>query len=87
MALYAAVECCFDQLPEAATLTVRTSLQGGRPSLEFVTEMGGEATPPFATGAASWGQMTELLDRIGASIETSDTERRLLIALPSTEVG
>jgi signal transduction histidine kinase len=87
IALYAAVECCLDQLPEAGKVTIRTTRQEDRPSLEFVAETGKEAAPPFATGAASWGQLLELLDRLGASIEASDTERRLLITLPPAGVA
>jgi C4-dicarboxylate-specific signal transduction histidine kinase len=87
MALFAAVECCLDQLPEAGTVTVRTGQQGDRPSLEFVAEAGEQAVLPFATGAASWCQLVELLDRLGASIEASNTERRFLIVLPLAEVA
>lgn len=87
IALYAAVESCLDQLPEAGTVTIRATRQGDQPSLEFVAETGEEAAPPFATGAASWRQLLELLDRLGASIEASDTERRLLITLPSAGVA
>ena len=87
MALFAAVECCLDQLPEAGTVTIRTGLQEGRPSLAFVAEAGEEAVPPFVTGAASWGQLVELLDRLGASIEVSNTERRFTIVLPLAGVA
>jgi C4-dicarboxylate-specific signal transduction histidine kinase len=87
MALFAAVECCLDQLPEAGTVTIRTARQGDRPSLEFVAEAGQEAVAPFATGTASWGQLLQLLDRLGASIEASNTERRFLIVLPLAEVA
>ena len=86
MALFAAVECCLDQLPEAGTVIIRTDRQGDRPSLEFVAEAEQEAVPPFATGTASCGQLVQLLDRLGASIEASDTERRFLIVLPLAEV-
>lgn len=87
MASYAAVESCLDQLPEAGRVTIRTGRQGDRLSLEFVAEAEKESAPPFATGAASWGQLLELLDRLGASIEASATERRLLILIPSAVVA
>jgi len=83
IALYAAVECCLDQLPEASKLTICTTRREDRPSLEFVAEAGQEASPPLATGTPSWRQLLELLGRVGASIEASDTERRLTITLPS----
>jgi C4-dicarboxylate-specific signal transduction histidine kinase len=86
MALFAAAERCLDQLPEAGTVTIRTGRQGDRPSLEFVAEAEQEAVPPFVTSTASWGQLVQLLDRLGASIEASDTERRFLIVLPLAEV-
>lgn len=83
IALYAAVECCLDQLPEAGKLTICTTRREDQPSLEFVAEGGQEASPPLATGTPGWGQLLELLGRVGASIEASDTERRLTITLPS----
>jgi hypothetical protein len=87
MALYTAVECCVDQLPEGGEVIIRTGLQGDRPTLELVAEAGNEVAPPFTTGAAPWDRLRELLDRIGASIETFDTERRLVITLPSAGVA
>jgi C4-dicarboxylate-specific signal transduction histidine kinase len=83
IALYTAAECCLDQLPEAGVLTIRTTRREDRPSLELVAESEQEASPPLATGTESWGQLLELLGRLGASIEASDTERRLTISLPS----
>jgi len=87
MALFAAVECCLDQLPEASTVTIRTGLHGDRPSVEFVAEAGEGPVSPVAADAASWGQLLELVDRLGASVEASDTERRFLIILPLVEVA
>jgi C4-dicarboxylate-specific signal transduction histidine kinase len=81
MTLFAAVECCLDQMPEASTVTIRTGQQGDRSSIEVVAEAQGEAVSPVATGTASWGQLAELVDRLGASIEVSKTGRRILIVL------
>jgi len=81
MVLFAAVECCLDQMPEASTVTIRTGHQGDRSSVEFVAEAEGGVVSPVATGTTSWGQLAELVDRLGASIEVSKTERRLLIVL------
>jgi hypothetical protein len=82
MALFAAVDCCLYQMPEASTVTIRTGHQGERSSVEFIAEAEGEAVSPVATGTAGWGQLAELVDRLGASIEVSKTERRILIVLP-----
>jgi C4-dicarboxylate-specific signal transduction histidine kinase len=87
MALFVAVECSLDQLPEASTVTIRTSLHGDRPSVEFVAEAGEGPALPVATGTACWGRLVELLDRLGASVEASNTERRFLIVLPLASIA
>jgi C4-dicarboxylate-specific signal transduction histidine kinase len=82
MALFAAVECCLNEMPEASTVTIRAGRRGDRSSIEFVAEAAEGTAEPIAGGGASWRQLAELIDDLGASIEASKTERRLLIVLP-----
>jgi C4-dicarboxylate-specific signal transduction histidine kinase len=83
MALFAAVECCLDQLPEASTVTIKPARQGNRASVEFIGETREEGALPAPAAADGWGPLVELLDDFGASIESSDTEYRFRILLPS----
>lgn len=82
MVLFAAVECCLEEMPDASTVTIRAGRQGDRSSIEFVAEAAEGSAAPIATDGASWRRLAELIDHLGASIEASNTERRLLIALP-----
>jgi C4-dicarboxylate-specific signal transduction histidine kinase len=83
MALFAAVECCLDQLPEASTVTLHPAREGKRASVEFVGESGKETLLPSPAAADGWGRLVALLDDLGASVETSDTAYRFRIVLPS----
>jgi signal transduction histidine kinase len=82
MALFTAVECCIDQLPEASTVTVRMGHQGDRPTVEFIGETGEGSALPSPTEAPGWSRLAELLGGIRASVEAFDTEYRFLIVLP-----
>ncbi len=83
MALFAAVECCLDQLPEASTVTLHPAREGDRASVEFIGEAGEKALLPAPAAADGWGRLVKLLDDFGASVETSDTAYRFRIVLPS----
>jgi hypothetical protein len=71
MAICAAVECCLEQLPEGAKVTVQPG-QGDPPSLQFMAEVGAEATPLAPTEAVAWTRLKEVLDKLGASVEKAD---------------
>ncbi len=82
MALFAAVECCLEQLPEASTVTIHPAREGDRASVEFIGEAGEEAVLPAPAATDGWGRLVELLADFGASVETSGTEFRFRIVLP-----
>jgi len=71
MAICATVECCLEQLPEGAKVTVRPG-QGDPPSLEFLAEVGSDQVSLALTEAAAWTRLQEVLDELGASIEKAD---------------
>jgi len=87
MALFTAVECCVNQLPEASTVTIRTGRQGDRPSVEFVGEVGEEAALPSPSEAPGWSHLVELLKGIRASVEASNTEYRFVTVFPLATVA
>jgi hypothetical protein len=82
MAVFAAVECCLDQLPEPGTVNILTGLRGDRPSVEFIGEVEEGAVSRAPTEAAGWGRLAELLDGLGALVEPSIAECRFVIILP-----
>ena len=61
MALYAAVECCLEQLPEGGTLNIQPLRHGDRPSVEFSGESGGEEVSLNPTEAAAWNQLAPVV--------------------------
>jgi signal transduction histidine kinase len=71
MAICATVECCLEQLPEGAKVTVQPG-QGDPPSLEFLAEVGSDQVSLALTEAAAWTRLQEVLDELGASIEKAD---------------
>jgi C4-dicarboxylate-specific signal transduction histidine kinase len=81
MALFTAVECCLDQLPEPGTVTIHPGRQGDRPAVEFVGEVGEKVVAGPPTDAAGWGKLAELLDSLGASVEATDTACRFSVLL------
>jgi hypothetical protein len=81
MAICAAVECCLEQLPEGARVTVQPG-RGDAPSLEFMAEVGSEAVPLAPTDDAAWARLAEVLDKLEASVEKSDTAQGFRLVLP-----
>lgn len=81
MALCAAVECCLEQLPEGATVTVHAGRQNDQPSLEFNGEVAGEAISLSPTETAAWNRLAEVLDNLGASVEKVDAAQGFRLIL------
>ena len=81
MALYAAVECCLEQLPEGGTLKLRPVRHGNRPSLEYVGEADGQAVLFAPTEAAAWNRLAAALAGLGASVEGVDAVQGFRLAL------
>ncbi|NIM52693.1 MAG: hypothetical protein GTO22_26185 [Gemmatimonadales bacterium] len=81
MLLFAAMDCCSEQLPEGGTVTIRTSQQGGQPTLEFVGAVEDEAVPLAPTEGAGRSRLAELLNRFGASLEVGEPAGGLRISL------
>jgi hypothetical protein len=69
MALYEAVECCLEQLPDGGTLNLHPVRHGDRPSFEFNGAAGGEAVSLAPTEAAAWSRLAAVLNDLGASVE------------------
>lgn len=81
MALYAAVECCLEQLPEAGTLSLQAARHEGRPAFEFKGEAGDEAVSLVPKEAAAWSRLAAVLDDLGASVEESEAPQGFRLVL------
>jgi hypothetical protein len=87
MSLFTAVECCLEQLPEGSTVSISTDRRDGRPSVEFTGQGGDEAMLPTPTEAMDWGQLVELADGLGASVEVVESAYGLRISLPAADAS
>ena len=72
MALFTAVECCLEQLPEGSTLRISTDRRQDRQIVEFTGEEAGKAALPAPAEAEGWSQLVEILSGLGASVETNN---------------
>lgn len=81
-ALYTAVECCLEQLPEGGTLHLQPVRRAGRASLEFKGEAGGEGIPLDPSESAAWSQLTNVLAELRASVEKADAAPGFRLNLP-----
>jgi C4-dicarboxylate-specific signal transduction histidine kinase len=81
MALYAAVECCLEQLPEGGTLNLRPVRYGDRTSLEFNGEVGGQAVRFAPSEATAWNKLAPALEDLGACVEKIEAVQGFRLAL------
>ena len=79
MALYAAVECCLEQLPEGGSLTLSPRRHGDRPSFEYSGAVEGEAVDLAPSEAAAWSRLEAVLQYLGASVEKAEAHGFRLI--------
>ena len=82
MAIYTAVECCLEQLPEGGTLNLQPVRQGGRVALEFRGEAAGEGIPLEPSEAAAWSQLMTVLAELRASLDRADAALGFRLTLP-----
>jgi signal transduction histidine kinase len=74
MAVYAAVECCLEQLPEAGTVTLQAVHDGGRPSVVFRGDVGGAAVVLDPKETTAWSRLAMILGPLGATVEHVEPE-------------
>ncbi len=73
MALFSAMECCLDGLPEGAAITVWARERGGVALVEFRGDMEGEDEMGTPSDGAAWTSLSDLVSSLGATVERSDT--------------
>ncbi|MGD8867091.1 MAG: hypothetical protein PVI01_05665 [Gemmatimonadales bacterium] len=82
MGIYAAVECCLEQLPEGGTLNVQPVRQGDRVAVEFKGEAAGKEIPLEPSELGAWSQLTTVLAELGASLDKVDAALGFRLTLP-----
>jgi len=87
MSLFAAVGCCLEQLPEGSTVSISTGRKDDRPTVEFTSQGGHEATLPTPTEAIGWSRLVELADGLGASVEVTESTYGFRISLPAADAS
>jgi C4-dicarboxylate-specific signal transduction histidine kinase len=85
MSLFAAVNCCLEQLPEGSTVSISADRRDRRPTVEFAGQGVDEATLPGPTGAMGWSPLVELADDLGASVEITNSAYGFRISLPAAD--
>lgn len=82
MVLFAAVECCMDQMAEAGTVVLRSVREREHPAVEIVGRIGDAATPSTPDGSAGWPRLQGLVDDLAGSLTVKDGTCQFLIILP-----
>lgn len=82
MALFAGVECCLGQLPEPGTVVIHSRRHGGMPTVDFICEVREGVVLPAPTEAKGWNQVAEVLDLMGATVETASVPSHFRIGFP-----
>jgi C4-dicarboxylate-specific signal transduction histidine kinase len=81
MALFSAAECCMEELPQGAAITISVGSGGGRPAVEFrgVTEDRAVVGP---SEGEAWARVREWTESLGAELRRSETGFGMRILLP-----
>jgi hypothetical protein len=82
MALFAAVECCIDELPEGATIIISVGSRDGRPAVELRGIMEDRPVVGPSEGEG-WARVGEWTESLGAELARSETGFGMRILLPS----
>ncbi len=84
MALFAAMECCLEELPEGAVITLSVGSRGGSPLVEFLgsSEDGGVVQGP--PEGEAWDSIRVWTDSLGAALERSEAGFGIRILFPNT---
>jgi C4-dicarboxylate-specific signal transduction histidine kinase len=82
MALFAAMECCLEELPEGAAVTLSVGMRGGHPAVEFrgVSEDGTVVAGP--SEGEAWAGIRKWTESLEAELERSETGFGIRILFP-----
>ena len=71
MTLFAAMECCLEELPNGSTLTVRAREEGSASVVEFRGVPPEGEPPPKTTESDDWKYLESMAEAVGAGVERS----------------
>lgn len=83
MALFSGVECCLEQLPKPGTVVMHSDQTGGIPTIDFIGEVGDDASLPSPDEAIGWSRFVEILERLNATLEIEGAPGHFRIGFPS----
>lgn len=86
MALFSAMECCIEELPEGAEVVLATGVRDGLPTVEFrgVSEAGEVVGP---SDGEAWSRVRDWTDSLGAALERFETGFGIRLLLPPEKGG
>jgi len=87
MALFAAMQCCLEQLPEGATITVAVDRWGGGSSVAFHGASGDGSVVDGPAEGETWAGVRRWTDSLGASLERSEGGFGIRILFPPEHGG
>lgn len=87
MALFSALRCCLEQLPEGTTVTISLTSEGDRHTIEFSAADRRSSPPPDLTRAGEWPALLRILERFPASVEISQGGYGFRLLLPAERTG
>jgi nitrogen fixation/metabolism regulation signal transduction histidine kinase len=87
MSVFAAVGCCLEQLSEGSTVSITADRRDDRATVEITGQGGKEAILSAPTQATGWSPMVELADRLGASVEVTESGYGFRISFPAAEAS
>lgn len=87
MALFAAMECCLEELPEGAAITLSVTRMDEAPAVEFhgVSESGEDVQAP-AEGE-NWARLAGLAESVGGRVERSESGFGIRVLFPPRAGG
>ena len=86
MALFAAMECCMEELPDGAAIILSVCTRGGSPAVEFRGDSKDLAAVEPSEGEA-WTRVREWTSALGAQLERSETGYGIHILFPPEPGG
>jgi len=87
MALFTAVQCCLEQLPEGSKLVMSTDRRAGRATVEFASLGDDESAPIVPAEAPRWSELLRLLQGLAASAELTPQRYGFRLIFPVTGTG
>jgi len=87
MALFAAMECCMEELPDGAAITLSVAVREGSPVLEIRGDSEDGATVPGPSDGEGWAGIRKWTESLGVTLERSQTGFGIRMLFPPATGG